>query len=248
MCRLLGVVSSCHDSLPEQLGGDLAAFTELSSVHCDGWGIAYWNAADDLVSAKYPEAARGSSRFAEAVEQARTDAALLHLRKASVDMANTAANTHPFLAGSVAFAHNGYLSPLSELDRLVGEAGGRISEGGTDSERYFQLVLAELRQHGPVEALHRAANRIADATEALSLNCLLLTHDALYASARYDEKVILAQDGDVDSYQLRYRIAAQQVTVASVGWAQPAPWQALANGQILQVNRGDLRTSVHALR
>lgn len=248
MCRLLGVVASCPAALPEHLRADLPAFTELSGIHCDGWGIAYWNDADDLVGVKYPEPARGSSRFAGAVAGARTDAALLHLRKASVNMANTVVNTHPFLAGSVAFAHNGYLSPLSELDRLVAEVGGRPSLGDTDSERYFQLVLAELRQHGPVEALHRAANRIADATEALSLNCLLLTHDALYASARYDEKVILAHNGDVESYQLRYRVTADEVTVASQGWAQPEPWRLLANGQILQINRGDLRTSVHALR
>ena len=178
----------------------------------------------------------------------RTDAALLHLRKASVNMANSDRNTHPFLAGSVAFAHNGYLSPTSALDELVTEVGGRPSEGDTDSERYFSLVLAGLRGNGPVQALHEAANRIADAAEVVSLNCLLLTHDALYASARYDEKVIEAQDGDVRSYELRYRVTGDHVTVASSGWAQPAPWTPLVNGQILEVRRRDLRTSVHSLR
>ncbi len=248
MCRLLGVVSSGADTLPQHLGADLDAFTGLSKVHCDGWGIAYWDAHDDLVSAKYPEPALGSERFQAAVESARTDAALLHLRKASVNMANTEQNTHPFLAGSVAFAHNGYLSPRSELDRLVSEAGGRPSQGDTDSERYFSLVLAELRHSGPVEALHEVARKIADSAEVVSLNCLLLTHDALYASARYDEKVITAQGADVASYELNYRVTPGSVTVASSGWARPAPWLPLTNGQILEISRTSLRTAVHVLR
>lgn len=247
MCRLLGMVSDVHDPLTDQLGADLVEFTQLSSHHCDGWGMAYWSPADDLVCHKAPEPALHSADFARAAAEAGTDAALLHLRKASANMANVPANTHPFLAGSVAFAHNGYASPVSELDVLVAEAGGRPSAGDTDSERYFNLVLAELRRHGPVEALHRAALHIADRTEALSLNCLLLTHDALFASCRYDEKVILAQGSQVETFGLRYRAGAHQVIVASEGWAQPEPWRPLHNGQILQIDRADLHTTVHTL-
>jgi predicted glutamine amidotransferase len=248
MCRLLGVVSTGPGELTEQLGADLDRFAELSRTHCDGWGIAYWNAHDDLVSAKFPEPAQGSERFHAAVQAARTDAALLHLRKASKNMANLMDNTHPFLAGNVAFAHNGYLAPLSALDELVAKAGGRRSVGATDSERYFNLVLARLGDSGPVRALHEAAGEIVDAAEVVSLNCLLLTHDALYASARYDEKVVLARGEDPDLYQLRYRVTPDHVTVASSGWLQPAPWVPLRNGEILEVRRHDLRTSVHALR
>lgn len=247
MCRLLGMVSTVQDPLPDQLGTDLTEFTQLSAHHCDGWGLAYWTAEDDLVCAKAPEPAGHSTAFAQATSAAATDTALLHLRKASANMANTTANTHPFLAGSVAFAHNGYATPTSELDALVAEAGGRPSEGDTDSERYFNLVLAQLRRRGPVEALHRAASQIADRTEAMSLNCLLLTHDALFASCRYDEKVIVAQGFEVSTFELRYRANANQVVVASEGWARPEPWRPLHNGQILQIDRGTLRTTVHTL-
>ena len=248
MCRLLGVVSAATGELTEQLGTDLSRFAELSHTHCDGWGLAYWNAEDDLVIAKYPEPAQGSERFQAAVEAARTDAALLHLRKASKNMANLMDNTHPFVAGSRAFAHNGYLAPLSALDELVSEVGGRPSVGVTDSERYFNLVLAGLRSEGPVQALREAAELIADAAEVVSLNCLLLTRDALYASARYDEKVILARGEELDLYELRYRITPDHVAVASSGWSQPAPWAPLRNGEILEIRRHDLRTSVHSLR
>jgi predicted glutamine amidotransferase len=248
MCRLLGVLSATPGDLAEQLGADLSRFAELSHTHCDGWGLAYWNAQDDLVTAKYPEPAQGSERFQAAVEAAFTDAALLHLRKASKNMANQMDNTHPFVAGSLAFAHNGYLAPLSALDELVSEAGGRPSVGATDSERYFNLVLARLGESGPVQALHEAAELIIDAAEVVSLNCLLLTHDALYASARYDEKVVLARGQELDLYELRYRVTPDHVAVASSGWSQPAPWAALRNGEILEVRRHDLRTSVHSLR
>jgi predicted glutamine amidotransferase len=248
MCRLLGVVSATPGDLTEQLGADLTRFAELSRTHCDGWGLAYWNAEGNLITAKHPEPAQGSERFFAAVGAARTDAALLHLRKASKNMANLMDNTHPFVAGSIAFAHNGYLSPLSALDELVSEVGGRPSAGGTDSERYFNVVLAGLRDHGPVRALHQAAELIADAAEVVSLNCLLLTRDALYASARYDEKVIEGRGEEPDLYELRYRITPDHVAVASSGWSQPEPWAPLRNGEILEVRRGDLRTSVHALR
>jgi predicted glutamine amidotransferase len=248
MCRLLGVLSATPGALVEQLGADLSRFTELSQTHCDGWGIAYWNAGGDLVTAKHPEPAQGSERFQAAVEAAHTDAALLHLRKASKNMANLMDNTHPFVAGGVAFAHNGYLAPLSALDRLVSEAGGRPSVGATDSERYFNLVLAGLPGNGAVRALHQAAELIADAAEVVSLNCLLLTRDALYASARYDEKVILSRGDELGLYELRYRVTPDHVAVASSGWSQPAPWAPLRNGEILEVRRHDLRTSVHSLR
>jgi len=248
MCRLLAVLSAVPGDLAEQLGADLHRFAELSQTHCDGWGIAYWNTDGELVTAKHPEPAQGSERFQAAVAAAHTDAALLHLRKASKNMANEIDNTHPFVSDGFAFAHNGYLSPLSALDELVTEVGGRPSVGDTDSERYFHVVLARLPDTGPVQALHQAAELIADATEVVSLNCLLLTQDALYASARYDEKVILARGEELGLYELRYRVTPDHVAVASSGWSQPSPWAPLRNGEILEVRRHDLSTTVHSLR
>jgi len=247
MCRLLGVVSLTPPRrLAELLDGELEPFAALSSVHCDGWGIAHWDEAESLVIDKAPEAAQDSHAFRVAVDGARTQAALLHLRKASVDMANTAANTHPFAVGSVAFAHNGYFSPRAAGDALLAESSGRPCVGDTDSERYFGLVLAEMRHHGPVLALARAATRISAVAEVVSLNALMLTHQALYAFACYDEGVITAQGGDIDSYALRFRPGRDDVIVASNGWDQPAPrWEVIGNGSILEIRRDDLRTTMH---
>lgn len=248
MCRLLGVVSSEPAVLPRLVGPDLHEFSRLSSVHCDGWGLAYWDGEGSLSIEREPRTALSSERFASAVAGARTDAAVLHLRKASVGMANVAANTHPFASGSVALAHNGYVSPRPVLDAMLAEAGGDACAGETDTERFFRLVLAAMRRHDPVPALVATADAIAARARLLSLNCLLLTETALYAYARYDEAVIAAEGEDVESYRLQFRAEPGRVVVASNGWDQPSPfWEPVANGQILEVRRGTLWTSLHRL-
>jgi predicted glutamine amidotransferase len=246
MCRLLGVVSSSTQNLNSLLGDDLTAFANLSSHHCDGWGVAYWSDDDNLTVCKEPVAACESALFRETVNTIETDAALLHLRKASDGMDNTEANTHPFLVGSMAFAHNGWAYPPEVLDELVTSVNGLRPQGTTDSERYFSLVLSATHHGDPVTALVEAADQIAARAQYESLNCLLLTHTALYAYARYVENEVTAARGPLSQYPLRFRVTGDAVMVASTGWDQPAPeWESLANGQILEVRRSDLRTSIH---
>ncbi len=243
MCRLLGVMSATP-SLPltELLSSDLEPFAALSGHHCDGWGISHWNDADELVTAKEPEVARNSPGFRAAIDAARTDAALLHLRKASVGMVNRAENTHPFVAPGISFAHNGYFSPRSAVDPLVEWP----CEGDTDSERYFGLLMSELDSADPVEALARTAERIAAVAEIVSLNALLLTRSSLYAFTYYDEEILRRDGDDVEGYVLRFRPGTESVVVASSGWEQASPqWEVLANGSILEIGRGDLKTKVH---
>ncbi|UQX89054.1 class II glutamine amidotransferase [Jatrophihabitans telluris] len=247
MCRLLGVISREAAPLTETLATDLAPFAALSAVHCDGWGMAYWDRDDDLVLRKEAQAASDSERFWDEAKQADTDAAVLHLRKASSGMIPNLANTHPFVAGSVAFAHNGYFSPMQRVEALLSETGGRSPEGDTDSERYFGLVLAAMRSLGPVEALQATAAQIRRASEHLvSLNALVLTHRSLFAFAYWDESVPPSAEAGTATYELMFRVSADSVTVASDGWEPPGPqWERIANGMVLEVRRDDLRVTVH---
>jgi predicted glutamine amidotransferase len=247
MCRLLGVVSRAPAPLTETLSRDLEPFAALSSIHCDGWGMAYWDGDDDLVVAKSPEAALGSEDFWTSAKQADTDAAVLHLRKASTGMTPNPLNTHPFVAGSVAFAHNGYFAPLAAVEGELEQVGGRVPEGDTDSERYFGLVLAAMRDVGPVEALQSTARRIAAAADELvSLNALVLTQQALYAFAFWDATAPPSIESGTASYELMFRVAPDAVTVASDGWEPPGPqWERIYNGMVLEVSREDLRVTVH---
>jgi predicted glutamine amidotransferase len=247
MCRLLGVVSRSSTPLTETLADDLHPFAELSSIHCDGWGMSYWDHDDDLVVAKAPEAALGSEDFWSAAKAAHTDAAVLHLRKASPGMTPLEVNTHPFVAGSVAFAHNGYFTPVEPVEAELLARGGRRPEGNTDSERYFGLVLAAMRDVGPVEALQSTARSIAATSEQLvSLNALLLTHRALYAFAFWDPTVPPSVEAGTATYELMFRVGLDAVTVASDGWEPPgASWERIHNGMVLEVSREDLRVTVH---
>ena len=247
MCRLLGMVSRTPAPLTHTLAADLEPFAALSSVHCDGWGMAYWDRDDDLVVAKASEAARDSADFWASAKQADTDAAVLHLRKASAGMTPNPANTHPFVAGSVAFAHNGYFNPVHRIEADLRTRGGRAPEGDTDSERYFGLVLANMRDVGPVQALQATVRRIAEASDELvSLNAMLLTHRALYAFAFWDETVPPSPEAGTATYELMFRVGPDAVTVASDGWEPTGPqWERIHNRTVLEISRDDLRVTVH---
>jgi predicted glutamine amidotransferase len=252
MCRLLGVVSATVRSLTTLLSEDLEPFTALSDHHCDGWGLAYRDPQDALRVRKAPETAHSSPGYRAALAEAATDAALVHLRKASAGMVNDDANTHPFTAatdggGPVAFAHNGWASDGAVLDSMLAEAGGPPCRGVTDSERYFGLVVAAMRTAPPEVALPTVAERIYASMRTEALNCLLLTDDALYAFTSYDEsRPTTSGDDPHQSYRLRFRTDGDRVVVASGGWAPEATgWEPLPNGRVLQIHRRDLRLSVH---
>jgi predicted glutamine amidotransferase len=248
MCRLLGVVARTNAPLAVQLEDELPSFLGLSAEHDHGWGIG-WVAADGRVDVrKEPEQASVDVRFAEAVASTATDAALLHLRQASPGMPLTPANTHPFLADGLCFAHNGYAWTAETMDALVRESGAPRPTGDTDSERYLSLVRASLRERSAPDALRYVAQLIAGRASTTSLNCLLLVPGALYALAWWDASTIRAQpDRETErDYRLWFRIDADRVVVASAGMqGAGADWQELPDRCVLEVRRDTLETTVH---
>jgi predicted glutamine amidotransferase len=232
------------------LGDNLAPFAALSESHCDGWGEASWTDGGRLAVEKEPARAATSDQFESAMTATVTDAALLHLRRASAGMVNQVVNTHPFTDGQIAFAHNGWCGPTEVLDRLVAEVGGQPCDGDTDSERYFRLVAAELARDEPEFAIPRAAARIAANAEFEALNALLLTPTALYAYSFFNEEAMRKRGVAEDTYDLHYSIEDSQVTIASTGWDRnPDRWTALPKGAVLEVMRTEhgRRPSVRVL-
>lgn len=252
MCRLLGVVAPRPLPLPALLRENLSSFTTLADHHKDGWGIAYWDRDQALQRARATDRASDSDAYAEAVRGAWTDAGILHLRRASAGLALATANTHPFVDGDIAFAHNGFAHPVEALDALVGRYGGGPSEGTTDSERYFRLVIALMRQLTPEVALLRAARLIASATKPKSLNAFMLTPAALYALRADDPERTRADRDPAAEYALHWTEEAGAVTVASTGWERhPDRWHELSRWQVLEVRRahgGEVLTAVHSER
>ena len=66
MCRLLGVVSREPISLDRAVAEEIEPFTAQSEVHSDGWGVAWFEAADGAGSPEGSGAAGGSERPADA--------------------------------------------------------------------------------------------------------------------------------------------------------------------------------------
>ncbi|NEB05364.1 class II glutamine amidotransferase [Streptomyces sp. SID13726] len=244
MCRLLGVVTRTPLLLTTALGDLAAPFTELSREHGDGWGIAARPGDGDAG----PLIVKGTGRASDdelwdrALGGTLADAALLHLRMASPGLPVVAENTHPFAADGLAFAHNGFFSPYDALDELIDPGLLAGAGGSTDSERYFLRVLTLLRDKGPVDALAQAAEDIRARSSFASLNCLLLTGQALYAYSDEDPESEVSRRRGPDFFRLRYRADGERVVVASSGVpaAEGEGWGVLPYREVLEIRRADL--------
>ena len=230
-----------------QVPDELPRFLGLSAEHGDGWGIGWVTAEGGVDIRKEPLRASADGRFAEAVATTLTDAALLHIRQASPGMPLTTANTHPFLAEGLCFAHNGHAWTAETMDSLVRESGAPLPLGDTDSERYLSLLAASMPDRSAPDALQHVAQLIAGRASTTSLNCLLLVPDALYALAWWDASTIRAQpDGETErDYRLWFSIDTDRVVVASAGLQGSGDWQELPDRCVLEVRRDTLETTVH---
>jgi predicted glutamine amidotransferase len=248
MCRLMGVVTRAPLPLAETLSDLTAPFTELSREHRDGWGIAAWpGQGGGLRVVKNTAPAADTRLWDAALTSVLSDAALLHLRMASPGLPVISGNTHPFTAGALAFAHNGFFTPYDALDDLINTGLLAGANGNSDSERFFLRVLTLLAEEGdPVEALVRATADIRSRSSFASLNCLLLTEQALYAYSDEDPESEVSRRRGPDFFRLRYHTDGNRVVVASSGIPQPdGAWDVLPYRRVLEIRRSSLRVSVH---
>jgi predicted glutamine amidotransferase len=253
MCRLLGYCTRTPASLAEIMGeGGLHEFTQLSTFHGDGWGMAWYEDREPEVR-KSPLRAVDEPAYDELAHRRLGDLGLVHLRWATPGLPVEPRNTHPFRRGDIVMAHNGAIHPQDRLGELLPPAWERRRGGTTDSERYFLHVMSGLEAHDGdmIAALSDTAARIDQLFSANSLNAVFLTPDALYAVCFYDPERIphdaLATRGHVgptDSYfDVAYRETDDAVVVASSGWCQDG-WATLPNRHVLMVDRSTLRAKV----
>ncbi len=241
MCRLLGCVSRTPVSLHGLLDGRLSDFTALSRKHGDGWGTA-WYEDDELRVTKAADPAHASPTYARLTDSVHRDAMLVHLRWATLGFPVRTENTHPFSDGRVAFAHNGSFVQSERLDEVISPEATRLRGGDTDSERYFLAVLSALQRAGPVDALRSTVRHLVANFRFTSLNCLLLTPDALYVVAQHDREAETLERGE-HYFQMRYQRTPEHVVVASSGWPQQG-WEPLPSGHLLAIRRETLETEI----
>ena len=184
MCRLFGYVSNERTSPSSELGAEnFDEFTALTRIHADGWGMA-WNDPEtgQVRIAKSTQRADLDPEYADLSTRASSRSGFVHLRWATGDLAVTPENTHPFLDDNMAFAHNGHIFPIEQLESLLTPDSLARLKGTTDSERYFQLIRQSIERLGNAragvsEALRTLIQRFPNA----SLNALLLTDTHLFA-------------------------------------------------------------------
>lgn len=107
----------------------------LSREHPDGWGIAVHS--DEWLVERSTTCADACARFATVADRAAS-LVIAHVRKATVGPVSLA-NTHPFVRGRFAFAHNGTLDTRT---LAIAPSHAAAIAGETDSERLFAYLLS----------------------------------------------------------------------------------------------------------
>jgi predicted glutamine amidotransferase len=258
MCRLLGYCSRDAASVGELLGTEsFRAFTSLSDLHGDGWGMA-WYAGSRPAAWRSAARAGREPEYDKLAWQPLGDLGLVHLRWATPGLPVSEANTHPFHYEGYTFAHNGAIYPQDRLADMLPPAWERQLVGTTDSERYFLHLMWRLaeRDGDVVAAIADTTADISRRYRASSLNAILLAPDALYAISFHDRSMVPAdllrelghdEPDEVAAYfDLAYRDAGDAVLVASSGWPMPG-WTPLPSGQVLVTDRRTLTTTVAAI-
>jgi predicted glutamine amidotransferase len=243
MCRLLGFVSREPVIASEVLEGIYESFINVSQRHKDGWGLAWYDENGHLQLSKKPEAAHASEEYAHVVKRIQTDALLSHVRWATPGFSPCLENTHPFTYHLMAFAHNGAVAPNVRLEAWIAPHLQSEIVGMTDSERYFLALISEIEKAPPIEAFRTILRKMHHHLQSSSLNCLLLTPEALYAVCDFDPNALLAQQ-DPDYFHVQYQVRPDAIVVGSTGLNQDARWEILKNGQMLVVERGTLNMSI----
>ena len=130
------------------------------------------------------------------------------------------ANTHPFLADDLCFAHNGYAWTAATMDTLVRESGAPRPLGDTDSERYLSLVRASLAEHGAPRrpASSGGAHRRTRLHRRRSTACCWCPARCTPWHGGTHPRIRAQPDGETErDYRLWYRVDPDRVLVASAG-------------------------------
>ncbi len=183
MCRLLGAVSPAPVTVETVLGaGQRQVFADMARLHRDGWGTAWRNDEGRIERLVRPTTGVGDAEFGDTLAGGPATARIVHLRLATMGLACSTENTHPFLADGMAFAHNGSLEPTGPIERLIGPEQLAALSGTTDSERYFAAVRTLMSRGATAfEALVDTVSTLRATYPDRSLNALLLTPTELFA-------------------------------------------------------------------
>jgi predicted glutamine amidotransferase len=238
MCRMLAVIPKKGFHVNSDI---VRTFRELASSglvkpgskpgHGDGWGIIAWNEGVPTYFGRYPKNAWTDPNYEKAcsqIEKSEVSSPLIvHFRKASVG-SKTVSNTHPFVIGEWAFAHNGTIRKLN-------------LKGKTDSEWFFELLMQENCQPKGdlLQSMKIRIHEVQDKFPYSSLTFLLSNGVELFA---------YRDCADNEKYYTMFFTETPESIVIAQEKFFDSDWKVLENGQLLHVADDEMKLSDLALR
>ena len=174
MCRLFGAVAATPIDVSFELLEAQNSILRQSERHDSGWGSAYYSDGVPVIH-RFPHAAHADEAFDEATSQ-RARLIMVHVRRATIGDLGLD-NTHPFAEGPYTYCHNGTILKAAELVPL----SGRRPRGDTDSERFFNLLMARLDAADVIGSLRRTVAEVVEHCRFSALNFLFCDGRLLYA-------------------------------------------------------------------
>jgi predicted glutamine amidotransferase len=178
MCRVFGCVAAEPASIRHELVEAENPLIRQSEDHDSGWGMAVYERADggDPELVRYPNAAYYDGEFL-GVTSKKGRIFNVHVRRATMG-GLALENTHPFCLGSYSLGHNG---TIVRYPRLLEDQRVARPKGDTDSEAFFNFLMAGYDASDPVESLRRAVSMTVQRSSMSGLNFLFSDGDHLYA-------------------------------------------------------------------
>lgn len=178
MCRVFGCVAAEPASIRHELVEAENPLIRQSEEHDSGWGMAVYERAEgrDPELVRFPTAAYGDDEFLD-VTSKKGRIFNVHVRRATMGGLSLE-NTHPFCLGSHSLGHNG---TIVRFPRLLDDPHVERPKGDTDSEAFFNFLMACYDGSDPVGSLRRAVATTVERSSMSGLNFLFSDGDRLYA-------------------------------------------------------------------
>lgn len=255
MCRLLGRASSEPLTDRQVIGADgCAEFQRLGRLHADGWGTAWLDErTGSMDRVRDPGDPVAAVELTRALTSRPSRLRISHLRLATTGMVNQVTNSHPFQWQDLVLAHNGSVSPVSELRSMVRDEEIERIGGTTDSALVFALVVREVERGAPLfDAVVAVVGRLRQRFPRAALNLLVASpaeliavhanegapvpHDDFAASGLGDD---LPRDHLENYYRLSWRRDDRSVVFSSSGLATEG-WTPMAQHTAVRVDLATL--------
>jgi len=188
--------------------------------HPDGWGVAY-RRGDAIAVVRSGKPAAADPRLGEIA--AKTTRFIGHVRYASNPETVNEGNSHPFLSGGVALAHNG---------TFQGRIGREADARKVSDTLVFTEVLAAVWRDRTLDGLRETLSRLLGDADLVgpysAANMLIAWGDSLFALRKFRK--------EPEYYTLHLHAGEGLAVVASEPLDDRPGWRLLSDGELVALS------------